>query len=155
MNGKTKSLVLIGAASYFLAWFVPVVEGGNDLTSGTLPGWQAFRYALSPIWSYEDLDLSARFLRPVWYWSLLCVVTGLTNFVLLWALFRIILRPNQPRPLLRATLFACCAFNTWFLLVPDRGALKLGYYMWAIAFFLMAAGIGPSRTIEHDTMQAV
>jgi hypothetical protein len=147
--------VLIGAASYVLAWFVPVVQGGNDLTPGTLPGWQAFRYALSPIWAYENLDFSAWYVRLDWYWSLLCVVSALTNFVLVAALLRMIRKPSQQHPVLRVMLFASATFNTWFLLIPDRGDLRLGYYMWLIAYFLIAAGVAASRTSKQGTPTAV
>ena len=121
MNSKTRSLVLIGAASYPLAWFVPVVEGGTNLTMGTLPGWEAFRAALSPIWPYEALYLSAWYVRPAWYESLLYVVSGLTNFVLVGALVRIIITVDRPHPFLRSILYASGAINALFLLFPDRG----------------------------------
>jgi hypothetical protein len=155
MRSKTKNLVFIGAASYLLAWFVPVVAGGTGVTSGTLPGWEAFRAALSPVWAYEHLDLSEWPSKPAWYWSVLYVVSGLTNLVLVGALLRIMAQPDQPHPLLRAMLFAAGAFNTWFLLIPDRSGLRLGYYMWAIAYFLIAAGVAPSRTIKQGTATGV
>jgi hypothetical protein len=146
---KSKSLVLVGAASYLLAWFLPVVEGGKSLSTGTLPGWEAFRVALSPIWPYDSFELSA------WSWSLLYVVSGLTNFVLVGALLRVILNPSQPHRFLRAIVFASAAFNTWFLLLSDRGDLRMGYYVWAIAFFLIGAGVASGRPLRQGTPEAV
>ena len=33
-----------------------MVKGGPTLADGVLPGWEACRLALSPIWPYEGVD---------------------------------------------------------------------------------------------------
>jgi hypothetical protein len=146
MKSKTTGLVIVGAALYCLAWVVPVLEGGRTLNTGMLPGWEAFRLALSPIWPFEELDLSAWYVRPAWYLSALYVGSALTNIVLVVALLQRMFKPNQRGRLMSTLLFACGALNASFLLFSDRGGLRAGYYMWTLAYFLIAAGLSRSRT---------
>jgi hypothetical protein len=149
MKSKNTGLVIIGAASYFLAWFVPVLDGGRTLSTGILPGWEAFRLALSPIWPYDELVLSAWYARPAWYWSVTFVVSALSNIVLVAALLQHIFMPNHRGRSLRTMVFACGVFNTSYLLFSERNGLRMGYYMWTLAYFLVAAGLSPNRTSEQ------
>jgi hypothetical protein len=149
MTSKATRFVLTGAASYVLAWFVPVLDGGQTLTTRILPGWEAFRLALSPIWPYDGLDLSAWHVRLAWYWSVFFVVNALTNIVLVAALLQSIFKPSQRGRVLSTVLFACGVFNTGLLVFSDRGSLRIGYFMWTLAYFLIAVGLSSSRASKQ------
>src|SRR5512139_2456694 len=75
MRGNTG---LTGAAwvTHALAWFLPVHKYGVRLPHG-IPGWQAFRIAVSPLWPYEGSESGP------WYGAALTTSGGLTNLVLL------------------------------------------------------------------------
>ena len=50
-----KRLIQIGFLIWAVAWFLPVVEDGASFPD-MLPGWEALRVALSPVWLYGDLN---------------------------------------------------------------------------------------------------
>ncbi len=42
-------LLLAGFLTNAISWLLPVVKDGTTLAKGGVPGWEAFRIALSPI----------------------------------------------------------------------------------------------------------
>ena len=125
---KSRNLVLVGAVIYVIAWFVPVHSG---LSSSIVPGWEAFQVAL--IEPFDDAD--------PWYYFLHWIASALTNFVVVGALALVLVARRSPPRLLRWILIASALLNThWLVLSEDRGDLRIGYYLWASSFFLIAAG---------------
>lgn len=125
MKGRT--LVLVGTVMYVLAWFVPV---DNNLDSSAVPGWEAFSLALS-LWPGDP-----------WYTGVHVVASALSNLVLVGALAFVLVARRTPSRLLTGILIACAVLNTqWFILSGDRESLRIGYYLWAISFFLIGAGL--------------
>ena len=98
---KTKVLILVAAAIYLLAWFVPVEK---DLAHSLVPGWEAFWIALAgPFESTWD---------GPWYAGALYVSSALTNFVLVGALVVVFIGRRSPGRLLQVVLIACAVINT-------------------------------------------
>ena len=115
------------AACWFIAWFLPVIEG--------YPGWAAFRSALSAPFR-QDFPVRGDDFVPQ-------VLSALTNvaFVVLFANWQ---RGQVTRPLLFLKIaISCLLLNLyWFvemLRAGERTALLPGYYVWLAAFALMVA----------------
>ena len=118
---------------YALAWFVPVIKGGVSLPDG-LPGWQAFRVALSPWIPYQDFKVEGGAMR------LLAPLSALTNFVMLGALLTILAPSGSIRRALGwAAGVSFLVDASWIVFGNDRGDLRAGYYLWWVSFALLAA----------------
>jgi hypothetical protein len=133
MAGKRTVLPLIAIATFAVSWFVPVHRAGAKIGAGELPGWQAFRLALSRIWPLSDVapaELPAALLAPA---------SALTNFWFVIAAFLLLRRPAGPRPVLKWGLLVSVALNLWwFVFGMDRGDLLPGYYLWVASFVILA-----------------
>lgn len=132
MHRFAKLLLPLAALVYVIAWFTPIVDGGTTLAEGGVPGWEAFRVALSSVWPYRDFETNT------WYWGVLTVSSALTNLVFVAVLAHLMWRPGMHR---RATAWALAlAFVvncSWFI-SGDRDYLRLGYYLWVASFALPA-----------------
>lgn len=131
---KPKGLYIIACFLLWAAsWFLPVIKDGTRLANGTLPGWEAFRVALSPVWHYNP-HISPD--CPMWG-QILFVASGLSNFVFLGALF-FLFRPSL-NPKVWKILLACTCVNLHWLQIifSDIYAMKIGYYMWVSSFFIL------------------
>ena len=125
---KSRAIVIVGTVLYVLAWFVPV---HNSLPSSVLPGWEAFTTAL---WPYGSSD--------PWYAGLHFVASAVSNFFLVGALVLVFVARRSPPRFLRAIIVASAVLNThWFVLSESRSDLRIGYYLWAGSFFLIATGL--------------
>jgi len=129
-----KRLIQIGFLIWAVAWFLPVHESGSALPD-TLPGWEAVRLALSPIWPVEGIETGS------WVNALLSVLSAFTNLVVLVAM----LRPSQSgarraRRMAVALTGAVLINAHWFLLSGERFDLRVGYYLWWLSFVLLALG---------------
>lgn len=125
----SQSLLIVGAMTYVLAWFLPAFEhqdnifGDKNVTVGR--GWEAFWFAL------RSAGLS---------WSgLLNTGSALTNLILVAAFLDVYSASRAPHPVLRIALVVCALVNTnwWF----RTHRLRIGYYWWTGSFFLIAAGL--------------
>jgi uncharacterized membrane protein len=125
----TQALAWAAAVLFTLSWFSPVLED--------LPGWMAFRYALSPLVPYRDAgSIDPEDAVPQ-------VLSALTNvvFVILLVLWA---SRQSPRPgmFVRITL-ACFLLNLYWLVKAFRedslADLLWGYYAWLAAFALLLA----------------
>jgi hypothetical protein len=117
---------------YAVAWFVQVIKDGDRLADGTLPGWQALRFALSPLWEGD--------FRGSWLQGTLSVASGSTNLVFVLALVR-------PARRWSWFLFGAAALNTFWVI--DLGPLqdmRAGYWLWLVSFVLLglAARLNPA-----------
>lgn len=70
---RSTLIVAIAAIIFLIAWFIPVVKDGTSLAKGGVPGWEAFRVALSPVWSYQGWE------GGNWFLKLISIISGLTN----------------------------------------------------------------------------
>src|SRR5262245_54685247 len=75
---RPNRLVTLAWLAHAVAWVVPVHKDGVRLPEG-LPGCQAFRIALSPLWPYYEGSGS----WDPWYGALLSVISGLTSIVMI------------------------------------------------------------------------
>ncbi len=141
MRTFTKLALPIAAVVFVIAWLTPVVDGGTTLAEGGVPGWEAFRVALSPVWPYGDFEAST------WYWGILTVSSALTNFVVVAVLAHLVWRPGTHRRAIAWALALAFVVNCSWLISGDRGALRLGYYLWVASFALLAlaAWFPPAR----------
>jgi hypothetical protein len=125
--------VAIATLLFVVAWLTPVHEYGTTLAQGGLPGWEAFRVALAPLWHLPDFETTN------WYWSIITVVSALTNLLFVAALAHMVWRPGTYGRAVCWVLVAATAINTsWFVFGDDRGDLRLGYFLWVASFALLA-----------------
>jgi hypothetical protein len=132
---RTTLLLATAALIYMVSWFVPVVEGGATLARGGLPGWEAFRVALSPIWSYEGFPGG-----DSWFSDLASVLSGLTNPWFLASLAVLAFwSPRFTREVFWGLALATLINTLWFVVPSERGDLRIGYYLWLGSFIVLAA----------------
>jgi hypothetical protein len=140
--GFPRQIVRVAALLWLVSWLLPAFDG--------LPGWQAFRYALSSLWPYQghqsnEVDDAIPH-----------VLSAATNVV-----FIILAAHVELGRVTRAGLFlrvaiACLLLNIYWLvqLVRDgsAGALEVGYYTWLAAFaLLLVSGVSIHRTSKTPT----
>jgi hypothetical protein len=132
MRGTT-GLTSAAWVAHALAWFLPVHKYGVRLPHG-VPGWQAFRIAVSPIWPYEGSESGP------WYGAALTTASGLTNLVLLASVAVLLTGSIRAKRTLAWIALAACVINCqWFVLDTDRADLRIGYYLWWASFAILAA----------------
>jgi heme/copper-type cytochrome/quinol oxidase subunit 4 len=126
-SARVKQLAIVAVLGWVACWFLPVMP--------EVPGWSAFRFALSAIWPYqgsgaEDIEDAV----PQ-------VLSALTNVV-----FVLMIAPLVRGRITRPGLFikvaiACFILNLyWFVQLArdhELGDLKIGYYVWMLAFALL------------------
>ncbi|MDH3455515.1 MAG: hypothetical protein OER90_01620 [Gemmatimonadota bacterium] len=146
MKPLLKVSVATAALLFVVAWLTPVHEYGTTLAQGGVPGWEAFRVALTPLWSFQDAMVET------WYGSIHTVVSALTNFLFVAALAHMLWRPGTYGRAVCWLLVAATVINaTWFLLDGDRGALRLGYYLWVSSFAVLATAAWFVPTSDPET----
>jgi hypothetical protein len=129
---RTRFWLVLACLIFLVAWFLPVVDGGTTLAKGGLPGWEALRFALSPIWD-RGSDMT-------WWQGVISVLSGLTNVWLVLAVVLLLRREVRPRRVLVAGLFVAAVINAmWVVLFDGFGDLRIGYYLWTVSFVLLAA----------------
>lgn len=139
---SARILVWTAAAAFLASWFLPVLDD--------VPGWMAFRYALAPMIPFRDAgDLAGDDSVPQ-------VLSALTN-----VLFVILVGLWLARQMFRAGLFvrvtlACALLNLYWLVMAWRGnpgvsSLKVGYYVWLLAFVLLLAAAVVSAFASRRT----
>jgi hypothetical protein len=115
------------AALFTASWFLPALE--------QVPGWMAFRYALSPPVPYGEMH------GPGEDDSIPQVMSALTNvvFVILFTLWAV-KQSLRPGLFIRIAL-ACFLLNLYWPVQAWRGNalhdLRLGYYLWLASFLLL------------------
>jgi len=130
---------------YVLAWFLPVIKEGVTLPDG-LPGWQAFRVALSPWWAYEGFDYEPGITR------LICPLTALTNLVMLASVLVVRWPARGVRRVLAGLLSVSFLIDAYWLSTGDmRADLRIGFYLWWLSFAALAGALlrDPGRAV-HD-----
>jgi hypothetical protein len=130
-------IVVLAWALQVLAWFLTVIKDGVTFPHG-LPGWEALRVALNPIWPTGDMSVEK------WYLSVLTSASGLTNLVMVGSLW-VMLRPSRAasRAFAWAATIAFLINASWyvFLFGEDRVNLRVGYFLWWLSFGLLAGAL--------------
>ena len=123
--------MLLAGAAFAVSWFLPVAEVSGDLFRGTVWGWKAFLFAVSPALGN---DLAAGWLFPTWM-----VASALSN-LLVPAAVVFELRPSaRAQVRLAWALGAAVGLDAVWAFLPDtRPELRIGYYLWLSAFVLAA-----------------
>ena len=117
-------------ATYVVAWFLPVIKDGTTLKKGGLPGWEALRFSLSPIW-----DKGAR--EKIWDVTVM-PVSGLTNLWFLAVVAALVGKLKMsPRLALWGSAAATLLNVHWMLRVQPITDLYAGYYLWLVSFALL------------------
>lgn len=126
--GSLRNLGCLAAACFLAGWFLPA--------AAEVPGWMAFRYALSPLWPYGSSEpQGGEDAVPQ-------VLSALTNVVFVVMLTQLMAnRVRRPGLFFRVAL-ACFVMNLyWFVQMLRDGSLHelwIGYYVWMVAFALLA-----------------
>jgi hypothetical protein len=127
---------LLHAAS----WFLPVVKFGGPhwRVFGPVPGWLAFRSALSAVWPYDDIHFDT------WYYAVFSTVSaGTTALFILgspWVVWRG--SPSVQRTCAWLAAIALILNSHWYVLFGrDRNSLSIGYYVWWASFGLLSIGL--------------
>lgn len=134
---KRARLLIFGAWLIFAAaWFLPVTNDGARFPDG-LPGWEAFRAALSPVWPY----ISSPFTGIGAVAAVLSAVTTILFIVgspLVWW--------RGSRSVRRVSAWvAVGAFvldaHWYFFYGRGQSGLMIGYFVWWVSFLVMAVGL--------------
>jgi hypothetical protein len=143
---------LLASLLYGISWFLPVAKGGSRYGEGTLPGWEALRVALSPLWSYREFVAGGSLHSSV------SVASGLTNVLFVAALVALVQQRRGVRSIrwIGAALLLAVVINAQWLMISPV-ALELGYYCWLASFVLLAVGMlarlapRPRRRARNDS----
>ena len=136
---RSRRIWLVAVVIFAGAWFLQVHKEGTSLSQGGVPGWQAFRLAMSPVWAYGGESGGGESTVA----KILTVASGSTNFVFLAAMALLWRRPSAGVPrAIGLVLVASFALNWyWFFggagLEPMRADLRAGYYAWITSFLAM------------------
>jgi hypothetical protein len=124
----TAPLMWLAAGAFLASWFLPAIDG--------VPGWEAFRFALSPLVPYRQFGSLGDHAVPA-------VLSALTNvvFVLFFAFW---LTGQNVRPgLFVRVAIACFVLDLYWIVQAwrdqDLGSLRIGYLLWLGAFALLLA----------------
>jgi hypothetical protein len=141
-SGLSRHIARAAGLLWLASWLLPAFDD--------IPGWQAFRYALSSLWPYHgressEIDDAAPH-----------VLSAATNVVFVILAAHVELgRVTRSGLFLRVTI-ACLLLNLYWLvqLIRDgsAGELQIGYYAWLAAFaLLLISGVSIHRTSKTPT----
>ncbi len=144
---------------YVIAWFVPVHAALGHLPDA-IPGAEAVRAALIPIWPDEGISFEAsRFLSALYIASAFTNVLALVLALAVW---------SGKRAEVTQAGWACLVAGLinahWVLGLEgsvDASDLRAGYFLWWLSFVVAAAGALwlarqlPARTVEETVPRAV
>ncbi len=126
-----RAAVWVVGLIYAVAWFVQVIKDGHTLADGVLPGWEAMRAALSPIWRWAEFNGTR-------LEAILCVGSALTNIVFVVYFVRLARRSRASARSWTWLLLGSAAVNTFWIVdsVPPS-ELRAGYWLWLASFVLL------------------
>jgi hypothetical protein len=139
---RRETLPALGAVLLFAAaWFAPVEGDGAVLLDGVIPGYEAFRVALSPALQYPFSEVDLMTVR-----ELLCALSALSNLLVLHALMLVLWWPRRAWPSLRRmSHLLLLAFIINVQWIWPRGGefldLRIGYWLWCASFPLLALAV--------------
>jgi hypothetical protein len=129
-------LLIFGAwLTHAAAWFLPVITDGVRFPHG-LPGWEAFRIALSPVWSYGTAFSGIG--------AVASVLSAATTILFVvgspWVLWRGSNSLRRTSAWIAVGAFVLDAHWYFFYGRSDSG-LMIGYFVWWFSFLVMAIGL--------------
>lgn len=136
---KPLHILIAAGLLYVAAWLVPVHDGLSHLPDA-LPGWEALRLALAPVWPLEDLSFEDEGVAAVLFFT-----SALTNVLMV--VLALAFSPGScPTAVWLGWAFVAAALiNSHWLLMPvedtSRVDLQIGYYLWWFSFGAAAAGL--------------
>nr|HEV7952539.1 hypothetical protein [Candidatus Acidoferrales bacterium] len=139
---RRAQLLIFGAWLIFAAaWFLPVITDGERFPGG-LPGWQAFRTALGPVWpyisgtAYSAIGAVAAVLSAVTTILFVVVFIGGSPW-LVWRGSRSVRRISAWVAVGAFLLDA----HWYFFYGMNQSGLMIGYFLWWFSFLVMALGL--------------
>lgn len=145
---KSRHLLILAGIAYLLAWPLPSVVETIPVPLGptveVVRGWEATRWALSPVWP----DRRSLEVGPLH--AAVIVASALANLVFLGALLLALRWPKRiTRVLEYATWIAVLLAAHWLLFFrPELKSLRIGYYLWLTSFVLLALGVHGVRGLH-------
>jgi len=142
-----RRLSLASVVLYAVAWVVPVAETSGELLGGTTWGWQAPVFAISPLFGSH--------LGPNGLVQVLMVASALTNLLYLLVVVRAVRTRQAKSWALAWSLVGASVLNAFWIVLPDLARdLRVGYYLWWVAFPIMAASVFVgSPTVRPDLQE--
>ncbi|MBI2794858.1 MAG: hypothetical protein HYX66_09455 [Ignavibacteria bacterium] len=138
---------IVVCAVYITSWFVPVARYGDTLSSGTVPGWQALRVSLSPLWSQDFPVPSA------WYKSALMVFSGLSNLLIVIVMGLLLFDFKFKSKWLKSAVIVSAVVNLhWVLMSGTSVDALIGYYLWELTFIAVAVWLLLGKKESHRTV---
>ena len=134
-----RAWIALAWIAYCAAWALPVHADGVRLPA-SLPGWQAFRLAASPLWPYEGTSFSS---FDTWYGAVLSALSASTNIVMLASVW--VIARSKPSLLLLLSWACLASFLVnahWWLFDMEKSLedLRSGYWVWWCSFLAVGAG---------------
>ncbi len=140
LEKRVPTVVAAAWVIFAVAWFLPVYQGGQTLSDGTIPGLQAFRVALG------DSELG-------WQVRSVPILTALSNGLLLVSVVLFLRRTSDTPPqwLAWSFLVATLLNTMWIFLSGSVWDLRIGYWLWLLSFALVTVGLfGLRRDAEAE-----
>lgn len=138
----TRVLLLVAVLAWLASWFAPTIAlpecaatGGQQNNwlspmSTDCSGTDAFRIVIRLLWTHPGVDSWREGIELVVY-----TASALTNLLFVLAVIALLIGWNRWLPRLQWSVLVAAALNTyWFF---GMSGLKCGYYLWAVAFFLL------------------
>jgi hypothetical protein len=124
--GAPRATLLAAVVANILGWVLPAFSGNR--------GWEAFVFALSPLWDYGNFQSEGLPLLAF------IVLSALTNVLFAALAAMLALRAvRRAKPALWAAAAATLLNLYWpILLEADRTRLEPGYFIWVSSFALLA-----------------
>jgi len=135
----TRLLLLAAVLAWLASWFSPTIAlpdcaaGGASLDhwlSTNCSGAQVFRIVIRLLWTKPNVDGWREGMELVVY-----VASALTNLLFVVAVAALLGRWHRALPRLQWAVLVAAPLNTYWFFTMD--GLKVGYYLWAAAFFLL------------------
>ncbi len=140
---KQRRLLWFTWSVFIVAWFVRVVKDGVALPEG-VPGWQALRVALDPVWPYEGVEYAT------WWAAVLAVLSASTNLLMIASPLAGVMSHTRDVRSLRLIALAAFVVNAQWWWYFEAADLRLGYLLWWASFlFLGIAGVMAGRVRQE------
>lgn len=132
---SARRLCALSGVLFALSWFLPAAYTKGELVGGRTWGWQAFLFAFSPVLGN---DMGGGLLLVTWM-----VTSAVSNVLLLATLALVVWRSQAVSRGLVWSLAGATLVNAYWFVLPDmRPSLRVGYYLWFVAFVLGAIAAG-------------
>ena len=138
MKGPWRFALAIGV--YALAWMLPSEVSQSLISWHAVPGWEATRVALSPIWHYRYHGDLVSGEGP---FAALSVLSAFTNLIFVAAAVIALINRRLVGRKLEVLVWVATIVNShWFVLsLPNVAWLRIGYYAWFASYALLGVAL--------------